>query len=89
MKREMIIKEANNLVNITIDMHDKGLLGKEKMSTFIKKYIDNKISYDDYNEILHIYNRLLAEAGYEIKMDICHFDIIDYNSKEYEIYYRI
>ena len=43
MKKEMIIKEANNLVNITIDMHNNGLLGKEKMSTFIKKHIDKKI----------------------------------------------
>ena len=88
MKKEMIIKEAKNLVNITIEMHSNSLLGKEKMSTFIKKHIDKKITYNEYNEILHIYNRLLAESGYEIKSDIRHFNIIDYNSKEYELYYN-
>lgn len=86
MKKEKIIREANKLVNITIEMHSNSLLGKEKMSTFIKKHIDKKTTYDEYNEILHIYNRLLAELGYEIKNDIYHFDIIDYNSKEYELY---
>lgn len=39
-----------------------------------------------YYSIIVEYCRLLAESGYEIKIDTDNFDIIDYNSIDYEFY---
>lgn len=39
-----------------------------------------------YYSIIIEYCRLLAESGYEIKIDTDNFDIMDYNSMDYELY---
>jgi len=86
MEEKAILDCAKHLVEITIQKHRDKLLGKEKMSEFIK---DNLIKVDkdiDYNEVLHLYSKYLAKEGYEIKKDINKFDIIDYNSEEFELY---
>ena len=56
------------------------------MSTFIKNNLPIRIGVDDYNNILHLYSRYLAKEGYEIKKDITKFDIINYNTEEYQLY---
>ena len=86
MKQEKAIEDAKELVRITIKKHKEDLLGKEKMSNFLKKNINEKISNEDYDAILHLYNKYLAVEGYEIVNDIDHFDIINYNTEEYYIY---
>lgn len=88
MQREEIAKCAKQLVMITIKKHKENLLGKEKMSTFLKNNLTEEFSGEDYDSILHLYSRYLAKEGYEIKKDINHFDIIDYNSEEYQHYYN-
>lgn len=86
MKDTLIKKEAKALVDLTIKMHKEKLLGKEKLSKFIKSNITKELEEIDYNDLLHYYNRFLAEEGYEIKQDIKKFDIINYTSEEYENY---
>ena len=86
MKEETLIKMSKKLVDITIQKHKDQLLGKENMSTFIKNNLPTGIEINDYNSILHLYNKFLAEKGYEIKKDITKFDIINYNSEEYQLY---
>ena len=86
MKSMVIKKEAKALVDLTIKMHKEKLLGKEKLSTFIKNNLTKELEDNDYNELLHYYNRFLSEEGYEIKQDIKKFDIINYTSEEYENY---
>lgn len=87
MQREEIAKCAKQLVMITIKKHKENLLGKEKMSIFLKNNLTKEFSQEDYDKILHLYNSYLAKEGYEIKKDVNHFDIIDYNSDEYQYYY--
>ena len=86
MQKEEIEKYAKELVIITIKKHKENLLGKEKMSVFLKNNLNEKFSGEDYDNILHLYSSYLAKEGYEIKKDINHFDIIDYNSDEYQTY---
>lgn len=86
MKQEKIKKYAKELVEITIEKYKEKSLGKEKMSNFIKNNLTKEVKNIDYNKILHLYNKYLAKEGYEIKKDINNFDIIDYNSEEYQIY---
>jgi hypothetical protein len=86
MNEEILIKIAKILVGITIQKHRQKQLGKENMSTFIKNNLNRDISEEDYNKILHIYNKYLAKEGYEIKKDITKFDIIKYNTEEYQLY---
>ena len=86
MKEKTLEEYAILLVEITINNHNKNLLGREKMSVFIKNNLNIDITEKEYNTILHLYCRLLAKAGYEIKKDINCFDIINYNSDEYQIY---
>lgn len=86
MKEDKIIKYAKRLVDITIKAHNKNLLGKEKMSTFIKKNMNEKLNDQEYDNVLHLYNRYLALKGFEIVNDINHFNIINYNSEEYFTY---
>lgn len=86
MKETEVIAYAKYLVDITIQKHKEKLLGKEKMSKFIKDNLTYNIIDKDYNNILHLYNKYLAKEGYEIKKDITKFDIIDYNSEEYNLY---
>ena len=56
------------------------------MSNFLKGNINKEVSSEDYNTILHLYSRYLAIEGYEIINDIDHFDIINYNTDEYQRY---
>lgn len=86
MEEKKLIKITKRLVDITIEKHRHNLLGKENMSTFIKNNLPIKIGINDYNNILHLYNRYLAQAGYEIKKNINKFDIINYNTEEYYVY---
>lgn len=86
MEENKIIEYAKKLTKITIKKHNDKLLGKEKMSSFLKKNINNEINSNDYNNILHLYSRYLASSGYEIINDIEHFDVINYNTEEYYIY---
>ena len=86
MKETLLIEAAKSLVEITIKKHKEKLLGKEKMSIFIKNNLKEKLTEENHNKILHLYNRYLAKKGYEIKKDITKFDIINYNSEEYELY---
>lgn len=88
MKKEILIEKAKRLVCITIEKHKQKLLGREKMSTFIKNNLNKDITEEHYNKILHLYNKYLAKAGYEIRKDINKFDIINYNSEEYLEYIR-
>ena len=76
---------AKELVKLTIKMHKEKLLGKENMSTFIKRNINFNLN-NNYDEFSHHYSRYLAKEGYEIKQNINNFDIINYNSEEYQIY---
>lgn len=86
MKEEILIETSKSLVDITIEKHKKRLLGRETMSTFIKNNLNTNINEEQYNQILHLYSRYLAKEGYEIKKDITKFDIINYNSEEYQEY---
>lgn len=86
MKQEELVEYSKLLVDITIQKHKEKLLGKENMSNFIKSNLPTNIKKSDYNNILHQYNKYLAKEGYEIKKDINKFDIIDYDSEEYQIY---
>lgn len=86
MNDKLIQKEAERLVSITIEHHKKKLLGKIKMTNFLKKYEDKKIAKICGRSVLRYYCKFLAQAGYEIKMDTDHFEIINYRSREYEIY---
>ena len=86
MKEHSLEKLAKRLVEITIINHKQKKLGKEKMSNFIKNNIPPKLIEENYNDILHLYNKILASKGYEIKKDIEKFDIIDYTSEEYQLY---
>lgn len=88
MKRNETLEYARLLVDITINKHKKKLLGKETMSTFMKSNLPSELKLNDYNKILHLYNKYLAKAGYEIRKDITKFDIIDYNSNEYQINFK-
>ncbi len=86
MQDETLIKIAKTLVDITIQKHNQKLLGKENMSTFINSNLPIGIEINDYNKILHLYNKYLSKEGYEIKKDITKFDIINYNTEEYQVY---
>jgi len=86
MKNICIENIAKELVELTIKEHQRKKLGKEKMSAFIKSNIPYELETDDYNKLLHLYNKYLAKEGYEIKKDITEFDIIDYTSDEYQLY---
>jgi len=86
MNQEKLKQYALNLVKITIKKYQENLLDKETMQNFIKENLEEEISKEDYDTVLHIYNRLLAEAGYEIINDVNKFGIINYTSDEYQIY---
>lgn len=86
MKKENLKEIAINLVKITINEHNLLNLGKEKMSSFIKKNIKKEVNKKEFDLVLHYYCKILAKEGYEIKNNIEKFDIIDYNSTEYEKY---
>lgn len=88
MEQDKIVKCAKELVGITIQKHKEELLGRERMSTFIKKNLTKDIKESDYDRVLHLYNKYLASEGYEIKKDISKFDIINYSSDEYQIYLK-
>lgn len=81
-----LIQIAEKLVDITIKKHKQKLLGKENMSIFIKNNLNKNVTEEDYTKMLHIYNKYLAKKGYEINKDITKFDIINYNSEEYQAY---
>lgn len=83
MQKNKSIKIAKTLVDITIRKHKEKKLGKENMSTFIRNNIPIGIKVNEYNSILHLYNKYLAKEGYEIKKDISKFDIINYKVEEY------
>ena len=76
---------SNDLVNIIIDDYKKKKLGTCNML----EYIHNKFPSINKNEIINnifIIGNILANKGYEIKIDIDKFDIVNYNSIEYKKY---
>lgn len=77
---------AKELVVISIKEHKRKNMGKEKMSVFIKNNLPKELELNDYNKVLHLYNKYLAKEGYEIKKNINKFDIIDYTGEEYKLY---
>ena len=88
MNKDKIQEYALELVKLSIQKHKENSLGKEKMSTFIKNNLMTEIPQNEYDLLLHYYNKYLAQAGYEIKQDINNFDVINYNSNEYQKYYK-
>lgn len=86
MTDKQITQIARKLVKTSIQYHKKGKLGKKDMLTFFKEELNELYDSDYYNYIIMQYCSLLAQSGYEIMIDTDHFDIIDYNSYEYERY---
>ena len=86
MTDKQITQMARKLVKTSIQYHKKGKLGKKDMLTFFKEELNELYDSDYYNYIIMQYCSLLAQSGYEIMIDTDHFDIIDYNSYEYERY---
>lgn len=86
MTETKIIEEAKKLVKTSIELHKKELLGKTDLLSFFKEHLKDLYDSEHYNSIIIKYCNLLATAGYEIMIDTEHFDIIDYNSYEYEKY---
>jgi len=90
MTKKMIFKLAENLVEITIAKKEKGLLNKESMFEFIDDFLlslkDNLTSNEKITLLINFCG-VLAKRGYEIKNTSNNlFDIINYNSIEYELY---
>ncbi len=86
MTEKQINEKARKLVKTSIELHKKKLLGKITLLDFFKEHLKDLYDSKYYNRIIIKYCSLLAKAGYEIMIDTEHFDIIDYNSYEYEKY---
>lgn len=85
--KEQIISKSNELVDLCINYHKKGMLGKMNIIDFFEQ-LDMGINENDYNKILICYCRILSKKGYEIKFNTNLFDIINYNSDEYIDYWE-
>ena len=86
MTETKIIEEAKKLVKTSIEFHKKELLGKTDLLSFFKEHLKDLYNSEYYNSIIIKYCSLLAQSGYEIMIDTDHFDIINYNSYEYQRY---
>ena len=86
MTERQVNQEARKLVKTSIELHKKKLLGKTDLLSFFKEHLKDLYNTEYYNSIIIQYGSLLAKAGYEIMIDTEYFDIIDYNSYEYEKY---
>lgn len=86
MNKKQVVVIAKKLVNTSIGLHKKKKLSKYSLNQFFNSYLKEFIDTDYYNYIIHEYCRILAEKGYEIKIDTEHFDIINFNSREYKFY---
>lgn len=86
MTEKQVYNKARELVNITIDLHKKKLLGKTSLLKFFKEHLKELYDSKYCNHIIKQYCRLLAETGYEIMIDTDHFDIINYYSYKYQKY---
>lgn len=86
MTERQVNQEARKLVKTSIELHKKKLLGKTDLLSFFKEHLKDLYNTEYYNSIIIKYCNLLSIAGYEIMIDTEHFDIIDYNSYEYEKY---
>ncbi len=84
--KKIILFEAKKLANNTINLHNENKLGKKSMITFLKEQLGKTYDTEDCNKILIEFCSILAKRGYEIMIDTDHFDIIDYNSNEYQKY---
>lgn len=86
MNQTQINKIASQLVETTINLHNKKTLSKYSLNNFFKEYLKDYLKEDYYNSIIIKYCSVLAKRGYEIMLDTERFEIIDYNSYEYENY---
>ena len=83
MTEKQICNKANELVEISINLHNKKSLKKYDLLSFFKEYLKDLYDSEYCNCIISKYCSYLAKAGYEIRIDTDKFDIIDYNSNEY------
>lgn len=86
MTETKIIEEAKKLVKTSIELHKKELLGRTDLLSFFKEHLKDLYNTEYYNSIIIKYCNLLSIAGYEIMIDTDHFNIINYNSYEYQRY---
>ena len=86
MTEREINEEARKLVKTSIELHKKELLGKTDLLSFFKEHLKDLYNTEYYNSIIIKYCSLLSTAGYEIMIDTDHFNIINYNSYEYQKY---
>lgn len=86
MTETKIIEEAKKLVKTSIELHKKELLGRTDLLSFFKEHLKDLYNTEYYNSIIIKYCSLLSTAGYEIMIDTDHFNIINYNSYEYQKY---
>ena len=87
MTEEKIDSISSKLLNIVITDHITNNLGKVSL----KEYILNKITLEDdldFIKIVFKLGNLLADNGYEIKLDIDKFEIVNYTNEEYNNYLR-
>lgn len=86
MSEDKIISKSNELVDLCIDYHKNGMLGKINIIDFFDQF-NMQMKKKDYYKVLIRYCEILSKRGYEIKFDTNFFDIIDYNSDEYIDYW--
>lgn len=86
MTEKQINEKARKLVKTSIELHKKKLLGKITLLDFFKEHLKDLYDSKYYNRIIIKYCSLLAQAGYEIMIDTDYFNIINYDSYEYQLY---
>lgn len=86
MTERQVNQEARKLVKTSIELHKKKLLGKTDLLSFFKEHLKDLYNTEYYNSIIIKYCNLLSTVGYEIMIDTDHFNIINYNSYEYQRY---
>ena len=85
MKKNNISFPVNELVSTIIKDHYNKKLGTCNMLDYIQDKYSNISKSIIIDNILTI-GDILASMGYEIKIDIDKFDIVNYNSDEYKKY---
>ena len=82
-------KEINNITEELTDCVISDHLNNKLGIMSLKEYILNKYKFDndlDFIKIIFKLGNLLANRGYEIKIDIDKFDIVNYTNEEYKNY---
>jgi len=86
MSEKQICDKAQELVNISIKLHNKKNPKDQDLVSFFKEHLKELYNTEYCDSIICKYCYYLAKAGYEIKLDNKRFEIIDYNSDEYMEY---